>query len=94
MLSGCSDKPIPDDLAIASAVSQSDDYSKHEKAFIDASKELLKNEKCSLNEFEEMGGWMKSTTTYKEEPVYFTYCGGMTISNRIYVNASTGTIFQ
>ena len=36
---------------------------------------------------------MKSAIKYRDEPVYFTYCGGMTISNRIYLNAETGRIF-
>ena len=94
MLSGCSKERIPDDSSIASAISKSDDYSKYEQEFLEASKKLLTDGECSLKDFEEMGGWMKSTTTYKDKPVYFTYCGGMSRSNRIYVNTSNGNVFK
>ncbi|MBJ6137036.1 hypothetical protein [Marinobacter litoralis] len=93
VLGGCTE-PLPDDSAIAEAVSKSDDYSTYESEFIAATKNLLKSEQCSIGDFKEMGGWMKSTTTYKDEPVYFTYCGGMTISNRIYLDASKGETFR
>jgi hypothetical protein len=35
-----------------------------------------------------MGGWMKSTN--KGPSVYFTYCGGMRASNRIYLDVRSG----
>ena len=36
---------------------------------------------------------MKSTS-HKGGPVYFTYCGGMRVQNRLYLNAATGEVFK
>ena len=79
---------------IAKAVSQSDDFRNHKNAFVKASKDLMASGKCALNDFEDMGGWVKSTTTYRDEPIYFTYCGGMTRANRIYLNVESGRTFK
>jgi hypothetical protein len=40
-----------------------------------------------------MGGWVKSQN-HKKEPIYFTYCGGLHISKRIYLDVVTGEIFR
>jgi len=39
-----------------------------------------------------MGGWLKSVNQYRKEPVYFTYCGGITSANKVYMNAETGMV--
>lgn len=75
-------------------VSGSDDYRKHKSVFVDAARKLIASGRCTAEDFKEMGGWVKSTTTYRNKPVYFTYCGGMTVSNRLYLNAVTGDVFQ
>lgn len=75
-------------------VAQSQDFTKHRAAFVKAAKELIDDGRCTPRDFEKIGGWRKSAVNYRDEPVYFTYCGGMTISNRIYLNAETGRIFQ
>lgn len=74
-------------------VSQSDDFATHRAAFVAAANELIGDGRCTAADFEEMGGWVKSTS-HRDEPIYFTYCGGMTIANRIYLDASTGRIFR
>jgi hypothetical protein len=74
-------------------VAQSDDFAEHRAAFARAAGKLISDGKCTAADFKEMGGWVKSTT-HRNEPVYFTYCGGMTISNRIYLNAGNGRVFQ
>lgn len=73
-------------------VAQSDDFTQHRAAFVRAANELIESGRCTPADFEEQGGWMKSSN-HRDEPVYFTYCGGMTIANRIYMNAETGRIF-
>jgi hypothetical protein len=78
---------------VAKAIKSSDDFSKYQSVFISASEKLIKSGKCSLGDFKEMGGWWRSTN-HNPKPVYFTYCGGMTISNRIYLNAATGSTFR
>lgn len=35
---------------------------------------------------------MKSSN-HRDQPIYFTYCDGMSASNRIYLDASNGRIF-
>ncbi|MEX0605783.1 MAG: SH3 domain-containing protein [Marinobacter sp.] len=78
---------------IAVAIKSSDDFSKYRGVFVAASEQLIKSGTCKLGDFKEMGGWW-SSTSYKPKPVYFTYCGGMTKSNRVYVNAATGETFR
>ena len=79
---------------MAKAVSQSDDFRHYERAFVTAAEKLVSSGRCTLEEISNNGGWMKSATTYRNKPVYFMYCGGMTRSNRLYLNADTGQIFQ
>lgn len=74
-------------------VAQSDDFSQYRAAFVKAADKLIRNGRCSAADFEEQGGWMKSSN-HRDAPVYFTYCGGMTIANRIYLNANTGEVYQ
>ena len=84
----------PDTLEVARSIRLSDDLSKYESAFVKATTDLVASGHCTLREVEEHGGWVKSTTTYRNEPVYFVYCGGFTTANRIYLNAETGSIFK
>lgn len=74
-------------------VAQSDDFATHRAAFVEAANNLIADGRCTVGDFEEMGGWVKSSN-HRDEPIYFTYCGGMTIANRIYLDASTGRIFR
>ncbi len=73
-------------------VRQSDDFTQYRAAFVRAANELIQSGRCTPGDFEEQGGWMKSSN-HRNEPIYFTYCGGMSIANRIYLNAETGRIF-
>ncbi len=83
----------PTDDEIDAAISQSDDYSKYEAAFAAAARSLIKSRRCTLAEFKDMGGFVKSQS-YKNQPIYFTYCGGMTVQNRIMLDVSTGRMFK
>ncbi|WP_126976330.1 hypothetical protein [Frigidibacter oleivorans] len=74
-------------------IENSDDVSKYEAQFTAAANSLIAERRCSAEDFEEMGGWVKSTT-HRDKPIYFTYCGGMTADNRIYLDVSTGAIFR
>ena len=53
---------------------------------------MIQSGRCTAADFEEQGGWMKSTN-HRDAPIYFTYCGGMTVANRIYLDAETGRLF-
>ena len=81
------------DTQLERAISQSDDYQTHREAFLEASRSLVESRKCTLAELKEIGGFVKSQS-YKDQPVYFTYCGGSKVSNRIMLDASSGKIFK
>ena len=74
-------------------VSGSDDFGRYRSQFAKAARQLIEDGRCTREEFEEMGGWVKSVND-RDAPVYFTYCGGMTVANRLYLNAETGQIYR
>lgn len=74
-------------------ISGSDDFHIYRAAFVSAAEKLIANGQCTEADFIEQGGWMKSTNN-PSAPVYFTYCGGMGLTNRIYLDAATGNITQ
>lgn len=76
-----------------SLVSGSDDYRKYKDVFAKTATDLINSGQCTESDFKNMGGWLKSTS-HRDSPVYFTYCGEMRIQNRIYLNAATGEVFK
>jgi hypothetical protein len=78
---------------IAKLLTQSDDFARYRKAFITASQSLVERKQCTEQDFKDVGGWSKSTN-FAGKPVYFTYCGGMSKANRVYLNAATGEVFR
>jgi len=76
---------------IVQALKGTDNFVKYQAIFISASEKLVKNKKCSISDFKEMGGWMRSSS---KRNIYFTYCGGMSKSNRLYLNISTGKVYK
>ncbi|CAO1653161.1 hypothetical protein [Parasphingorhabdus sp. NYA22] len=72
-----------------SLVAQSDDFLKYRKSFVSLASQLIADGRCTADDFNQMGGWVKSVTQYRNEPVYFTYCGGMNSANKVYINAET-----
>lgn len=76
----------------AKLVAQSDDFHRYEAAFVKAAEELMASGTCSPSDFAEFGSWAKSTS--RGEGIYFMYCGGMTASNRIYLDVASGRTFR
>ena len=74
-------------------VKQFDDFRLHKEVFAEAAGELIDSGKCTAADFKEMGGWMKSIDQ-KNKSVYFTYCGGMRSSNKIYLDAASGQTWR
>jgi len=74
-------------------VKGSDDYRIYSDMFAKAAADLISSGRCKRADFEEMGGFLKSTN-HRNRPIYFTYCGSMTIENRIYLDAETGKTFK
>ena len=81
------------DAQIQEAIAKSDDYNQYRAEFTAAARTLLESRRCGRYEMTEYGGFVRSPT-YKDRPVYFTYCGGSTRANRIYLDVSTGEIFN
>lgn len=71
-------------------VSQSDDYGRYRSQFSKAARQMIDEGTCTAADFEEMGGWMASPN--RGVGVYFTYCGGMKTSNRLYLDVATGKV--
>lgn len=80
------------DTPLGRALKDSDNFAKHHAMFLRASQKLLDSRMCKLEDFRDNGGWMKSTN--HAGSVYFAYCGGMTRSNRLYLDAATGLTFR
>lgn len=74
----------------AALIGQSDDFRLHREAFVKATDELIASGTCQASDFEEWGGWMKSSN--KGAGIYFSYCGGG--SDRIYLNVGSGRVFR
>lgn len=72
----------------AELVKDSDDFRLHKAQFATAARKLIDARTCTEGDFLEMGGWMKSTS--QGPNACFTYCGGMTNSNKVYLDVSTG----
>lgn len=85
-----------DPAATASAdeslIAGSDDFAQHRRVFAEVTQKLISDGRCTADEFKEQGGWVKSVNEHRDEPVYFAYCGGMTASAKIYINAETGQV--
>ncbi|WP_411566189.1 hypothetical protein ACLIN3_04855 [Pseudomonas orientalis] len=71
-------------------VKSSDDYRLYHAQFAKAARELIDNGACAAADFEEVGGWMSSPA--QGQGMYFMYCGGMTKSNRLYLDVRSGKV--
>lgn len=74
-------------------IGRSDDLAQRQEVFAQATTELVSEGVCTMGEFAEHGGWVRSTT-HGTSPVYFMYCGGATVADRLYLDASTGRRFR
>lgn len=85
--------PAADASGIEELVAGSDDFARYRTTFAEAAEALIAQRRCTERDFRDMGGWVKSTR-HGNQPVYFTYCGGATVANRLYLNADTGEVFR
>lgn len=77
---------------VSGYIENSDDFKTFFDRFIQSTDSLLKEGTCSPEDFEELGGWVRSVT-FSSDDIYFVYCGGLKQANKIYLNAQTGEIF-
>ncbi len=71
---------------------KSDDLKLHKETFRNTVAELISDGGCDPSDFEELGGWVKSVK-YSDRDVYFIYCGGLSLENKIYLDVNTNEIF-
>lgn len=71
---------------------KSDDLKLYQEKFRNSVAKLISEGKCEPSDFEELGGWVKSVR-YSERDVYFIYCGGLSLENKIYLDVNTNEIF-
>ena len=79
--------------SILDAIKASDDLPKYESTFAWVSTKLVDTGTCKVSDFRDIGGWWRSAD-HKPRLVYYTYCGGGSNSDRIYVDISTGETFR
>jgi hypothetical protein len=85
--------PAEGATGLRALVGGSDDFQRYGDAFAKAAQDLIEDGRCTEGDFIENGGFMKSTNE-PNAPIYFMYCGGATIANRLYLNAATGEVFR
>ncbi|MEZ9050936.1 SH3 domain-containing protein [Vibrio sp. 10N.247.311.64] len=71
---------------------KSDDLKLHQEKFRNSVAKLIYEGECAPSDFEELGGWVKSVK-YSNRDVYFIYCGGLSLENKIYLDVNTNEIF-
>ncbi|CAH6837445.1 conserved hypothetical protein [Vibrio chagasii] len=72
---------------------KSDDLKLYQETFRNSVAKLISEGECEPGDFEELGGWVKSVR-YKDRNVYFIYCGGLSLENKIYLDINTNEIFK
>ncbi|CAH7460818.1 conserved hypothetical protein [Vibrio chagasii] len=72
---------------------KSDDLKLYQETFRNSVAKLISEGECEPGDFEELGGWVKSVR-YKDRDVYFIYCGGLSLENKIYLDVNTNEIFK
>lgn len=77
---------------IQNYIAGSDDLVQYEEMFLMTTDKLLNDGSCTPVDFEELGGWVRSTK-YSDRDVYFIYCGGMKLADKIYLDVRTGEVF-
>ncbi|WP_135441640.1 SH3 domain-containing protein [Vibrio tasmaniensis] len=75
-----------------SYLAKSDDLKLHQEKFRNTVAKLISEGECDPSDFEELGGWVKSVK-YSNRDVYFIYCGGLSLENKIYLDVNTNETF-
>ncbi|MGX9416611.1 hypothetical protein ACXJY6_10610 [Vibrio sp. RC27] len=80
------------DEMLTSYIGKSDNFHMYKEKFFTITDSLIKEKICTPEDFEEVQGWMRSIN-YKERNVYFVYCGGLRVSDKIYFDVDSGEMF-
>lgn len=87
----------PDETADPTAcdagfLSSSNNYARYADSFCLTARQLIDDGVCTEQDFADFGGW--SSSTQYGQGTFFTYCGGMMLENKIYLDAKTGRVFR
>lgn len=85
--------PLDRQKTMLRLIQKSDDLKTYQESFIIGTQELIDSGKCSFEDFELVGGWVKSVV-FNIEPVYFVYCGGTSRDDKVYLNVESGEVFK
>ncbi len=77
---------------LTSYIGKSDDFFMYKQQFFQITDRLIKEKICMPEDFEEVQGWMRSIK-YKGRHVYFVYCGGLRVSDKVYFDVDSGEMF-
>ncbi|MGF1756093.1 hypothetical protein L4C33_21195 [Vibrio makurazakiensis] len=75
-----------------SYIAKSDDLKMYQQEFRNATQGFITSGQCSPDDFDELGGWVRSVK-FQERKVYFIYCGGMKLENKIYLDVISKETF-
>ncbi|KKN15223.1 hypothetical protein LCGC14_0988270 [marine sediment metagenome] len=84
----------PSNSSLVNALSNSDNFGKYKAVFIESTQKLIDDGQCTEADVVENGGWVKATGPNADLPVFFIYCGGFTVADRLYLDASSGRVFR
>lgn len=76
------------DRRLQRIISKSDGFKQHSKMFILVSQKLVSSQICKVTDFRKTRGWIE---IYENE-LYFTYCGGFSRKNKIFLNLKTNEL--
>ena len=79
--------------AVVEAIQASEDLEEFQDTFARASQRLVNSGQCTLSDFRDIGGWWKSAA-HNPGAVYYTYCGGASNNDRIFIDTTTGETFR
>jgi hypothetical protein len=78
---------------IKQLIVRTDDFEQHEARFIELTDQVLQSQQCSQSDLEQLQGWIRSFN-YPDEPIYYSYCGGLDVEDKLYINLDNGDIFR
>ncbi len=76
---------------VSQYVEKSDDFKDFFDMFTKTADQLLKDGTCTPEDFDELGGWVRSNR-FEGRDVYFVYCGGLKQEDKIYLDVQTGEL--
>lgn len=83
---------VEHDDIVSSYIGRSDDFKEYREKFIKVTSQLMQEKICEPQDFEELHGWMRSLN-YPDRNVYFIYCGGLNVSDKVYYDVDSEEIF-